>query len=108
MTSSHLPFPRPVQKQALNRQRNLCASCGIKLFGLGKSGMAQHRFGESVDARDFLRSSGKADYRLRCAQPASFFFLRASGLRFWGLSLPLVAKHAPKVRRKLDLLLVKF
>ena len=54
MMSSHLPFPRSVQEQAVNRQKNRCASCGIRLFGLGRSGAAQHKFGESAEAHHII------------------------------------------------------
>src|SRR5437660_2642494 len=56
MTDSHAPFPKPVQKEALERQRRRCASCRTIITGLGRSGAQQHVFGEGVEAHHVIRS----------------------------------------------------
>lgn len=38
------------QELALARQRNKCASCGVRIARLGEAGQAVHRFGESAQA----------------------------------------------------------
>jgi hypothetical protein len=50
MTDPHAPFPKPVQKKALDRQRGRCASCLTPITKLGRSGAEQHDFGEGVEA----------------------------------------------------------
>jgi hypothetical protein len=50
MTDSHAPFPKPVQKEALERQRRRCASCRTVITELGRSGAQRHVFGEGVEA----------------------------------------------------------
>ena len=54
MTDSHAPFPKPVQKEALERQRRRCASCRTIITGLGRSGAQQHVFGEGVEAHHVI------------------------------------------------------
>jgi hypothetical protein len=43
-------FTRAVQRAALGRQLNRCASCGTWIAALGERGRAQHRFGEGAHA----------------------------------------------------------
>ena len=50
MTDPHAPFPRPVQHQALERQKGRCASCRTTITELGHAGAHQHMFSEGVEA----------------------------------------------------------
>jgi hypothetical protein len=43
-------FSVVMQKLALARQQNLCASCGTHIERLGEAGCASHRFGEGAQA----------------------------------------------------------
>jgi 5-methylcytosine-specific restriction endonuclease McrA len=58
-------FTRAVQRAALERQRNYCASCGTSIAALGERGRAQHRFGEGAHAHHLrhakLGGSGLVD-----------------------------------------------
>jgi hypothetical protein len=54
MTDPHAPFPKPVQKKALDRQRGRCASCLTPITKLGRSGAEQHDFGEGVEAHHVI------------------------------------------------------
>jgi hypothetical protein len=54
MTDPHAPFPKPVQKKALERQRGRCASCRTTIAGLGCSGAQQHVFGEGAEAHHVI------------------------------------------------------
>lgn len=48
------PFSRSIQKQALIRQDNFCASCGTAITALGNKGQADHEYGEAVQAHHVL------------------------------------------------------
>ena len=54
MTDPHVSFPRSIQEDALKRQRGGCASCGAKIYELGRAGAEQHRFGEGVEAHHVI------------------------------------------------------
>ena len=54
MTDPHAPFPRPVQHQALERQKGRCASCRTTITELGHAGAHQHMFSEGVEAHHVI------------------------------------------------------
>jgi len=54
MTDPHAPFPKLVQKEALERQQGRCASCRVVISRLGRSGAEQHEFGEGVEAHHVI------------------------------------------------------
>jgi len=54
MATPHVNFPAPIQNGALERQKNKCASCGVKISGLGKSGAGEHEFEEGVHAHHVI------------------------------------------------------
>lgn len=43
-------FSRSTQQQALTRQKFRCASCGTRIYGLGFTGRAEHKYGEGAHA----------------------------------------------------------
>lgn len=43
-------FSHAAQKQALERQHNMCACCGEPIAALGEKGREAHRFGEAAHA----------------------------------------------------------
>ncbi len=49
-------FSRATQQKALERQKNLCASCGTPIHAVGEAGRAQHRFGESAQAHHIVHA----------------------------------------------------
>jgi len=46
MSFVYRPFSDETKKKALERQGKLCASCGLKIVGLGGSAQSDHQFGE--------------------------------------------------------------
>jgi hypothetical protein len=54
MASDHMPFPARVQKDALARQRFLCASCGTPIATIGEAGQTDHRFGERAEGHHVI------------------------------------------------------
>lgn len=43
-------FSRATQWQALSRQKNRCASCGVRISALGDEGREEHPYGEGAQA----------------------------------------------------------
>jgi 5-methylcytosine-specific restriction endonuclease McrA len=54
MSIRHSRFPRPVQKQALKRQKGVCASCEAKIADVGEGGQASHPFGERAEGHHLI------------------------------------------------------
>lgn len=50
MADDHQNFPPHIQRQALQRQRHRCASCGTPVTAIGQGGVERHRFGEGAQA----------------------------------------------------------
>jgi 5-methylcytosine-specific restriction endonuclease McrA len=55
-------FSQGTRQEALLRQKNHCASCGMPIFGLGNSGQGDHKFGEGAQAHHVIhiKSGGTA------------------------------------------------
>lgn len=47
-------FSASTKRQALERQKSRCASCGTTITALGRVGRSKHRFGEGVQAHHVL------------------------------------------------------
>ena len=43
-------FTRATKQLALKRQKNKCASCGVKISYLGQAGQKSHKYGEGAHA----------------------------------------------------------
>jgi hypothetical protein len=56
-------FTLSVKELALARQRNVCASCGTRIFDLRKAGRENHKFGEVAHAHHIKHAKfgGKGD-----------------------------------------------
>jgi hypothetical protein len=54
MADDHQRFPASTQKQALERQKYLCASCGTRISEIGEAGQAGHRFGERAEGHHLI------------------------------------------------------
>jgi hypothetical protein len=54
LADDHKTFSRPVQRQALERQKFRCASCKVSIAAIGEAGVDQHRFGEGAQAHHVI------------------------------------------------------
>jgi HNH endonuclease/Integrase core domain len=52
--SARQRFPTSIQRQALVRQKFLCASCGTRISALGDSGKQSHQFGERAEGHHVI------------------------------------------------------
>jgi hypothetical protein len=54
LTLPHSNFPRSIQREALKRQKSVCASCGERITDIGESGQGQHAFGERAEGHHLI------------------------------------------------------
>lgn len=53
-TAPHQNFPISVQRSALSRQKNRCASCGTRVSDIGAAGSSTHAYGEGARAHHLI------------------------------------------------------
>ncbi len=54
MGALHQNFPPHVQRLALARQKNLCASCGHVIHAIGEAGSEAHEYGERAEGHHVI------------------------------------------------------
>ncbi|WP_270935693.1 HNH endonuclease [Falsiroseomonas oryzae] len=54
MASDHKRFPPHIQRQALARQKDVCACCGVRIHAIGEAGVDRHPFGERAEGHHVI------------------------------------------------------